>query len=158
MAAIGEKDRQKIELATAVMLLGILLIIHSQSGHHDTAAADHRYLSGDAQRRDVCDGSDLRAGHFRPDQLCSCTAIMAGAGTDYAVFLDQPLPRLSADGRGSPTSAVRNALTSVGKVITASAATVAVTFLAMIFTKLGVFSTVGMRWRSAIAVAFLARA
>ena len=50
---------------------------------------------------------------------------------------------------------MRNALESVGKVIAASAATVAVTFLGMVFTKLTVFSTVGVALAAAIAVGCL---
>ena len=52
--------------------------------------------------------------------------------------------------------AVKNALMSIGKVIAASAATVAVTFVVMVFAKLGVFSTVGPAISISIMVAFLA--
>jgi len=52
--------------------------------------------------------------------------------------------------------AVREALASVGKVITASAATVGVTFLGISFAKMGVFSTVGVSSAIGIFVAFLA--
>jgi putative drug exporter of the RND superfamily len=47
------------------------------------------------------------------------------------------------------------ALMSIGKVIAASAATVAVAFLAMVFTKLDVFSTVGPAISISVIVAFL---
>ena len=39
---------------------------------------------------------------------------------------------------------MRRALISIGKVITASAATVGITFLGISFAKMGVFSTVGV--------------
>jgi RND superfamily putative drug exporter len=52
--------------------------------------------------------------------------------------------------------AVAKALTAIGKVIAASAATVAVTFLGMSFTTLKVFSTVGPALAVSIAVTFLA--
>ena len=83
------------------------------------------------------------------------SAIMVGAGTDYAVFLISryhDYVRLGADS----DQAVKRALTSIGKVIAASAATVAVTFLAMIFTRLPVFSTVGPALAISIGVAFVA--
>ena len=56
----------------------------------------------------------------------------------------------------SSDDAVRHALTSVGKVITASAATIGITFLAISFARMGVFSTVGVSSAIGIAVAFLA--
>ena len=83
------------------------------------------------------------------------SAVMVGAGTDYAVFLISryhDYVRLGADS----DQAVKNALMSIGKVIAASAATVAVTFLAMVFASLDVFSTVGPAISIAIIVAFLA--
>ena len=67
------------------------------------------------------------------------SGMMSGAGTDYAVFLISRYHdylRLGADS----DQAVKRALTSIGKVIAASAATVAVTFLGMVFASLGVFS------------------
>ena len=45
---------------------------------------------------------------------------------------------------------------SIGKVITASAATVGITFLIMSFTEMGVFKTVGVSSAIGIGVAFLA--
>ncbi len=53
-------------------------------------------------------------------------------------------------------AAVQKALTSIGKVIGASAATVAVTFLGMIFTQLPAFTSVGPALAVSIAVAFFA--
>ena len=50
----------------------------------------------------------------------------------------------------------RRALISIGKVITASAATVGVTFLGISFAKMGVFSTVGVACAIGIGVAYLA--
>ncbi|HZQ32362.1 MAG TPA: MMPL family transporter, partial [Mycobacterium sp.] len=52
--------------------------------------------------------------------------------------------------------AVKRALISVGKVITASAATVGITFLGISFAKMGVFSTIGVSSAIGIGVAFLA--
>ena len=79
------------------------------------------------------------------------TAMLAGAGTDYAVFLISRYHDYLREGNHSD-DAIKNALNSVGKVITASAATVAVTFIGMVFTKLTVFYTVGVALAAAIAV------
>jgi RND superfamily putative drug exporter len=83
------------------------------------------------------------------------TAVMVGAGTDYAVFLISRYHDYVRHGADSD-QAVRSALMSIGKVITASAATVAVTFSAMVFTKLEVFSAVGPAISISIIVALLA--
>ena len=83
------------------------------------------------------------------------SGVMFGAGTDYAVFLISryhDYVRLGAES----DQAVKRALASIGKVIGASAATVAVTFLAMVFTTLPVFSTVGPALAIAVSVAFVA--
>ncbi|ETA91825.1 RND family transporter [Mycobacterium intracellulare] len=70
------------------------------------------------------------------------TAILLGAGTDYSVFLisryhEQRRQEVSAD------LAVINATATIGRVILASAATVAFAFLAMVFAKLSVFGALG---------------
>src|SRR5262249_32280156 len=50
----------------------------------------------------------------------------------------------------------RRALTSIGKVITASASTVGITFLLISFARMGVFETIGVSSAIGIGVAFLA--
>ncbi len=82
------------------------------------------------------------------------SAVMIGAGTDYAVFLISRYHDYVRHGQESD-QAVKNALMSIGKVIAASAATVAVTFLAMVFTKLEVFSAVGPAISISVIVSFL---
>jgi RND superfamily putative drug exporter len=81
-------------------------------------------------------------------------AVMIGAGTDYAVFLISRYHDYVRHGDHSDV-AVKKALMSIGKVIAASAATVAVTFLAMIFTKLEVFSSVGPAISVSVVVSLL---
>src|ERR1700684_2914045 len=83
------------------------------------------------------------------------SGVMFGAGTDYAVFLISRYHDFVRRGANSD-QAVKLALASIGKVIAASAATVAVTFLAMVFTTLPVFSTVGPALSIAVTVAFAA--
>jgi putative drug exporter of the RND superfamily len=86
--------------------------------------------------------------------LVLMTAVMVGAGTDYAVFLISRYHDYVRRGQDSD-QAVKMALMSIGKVIAASAATVSVAFLAMVFTKLEVFSAVGPAISICVIVAFL---
>ncbi len=84
------------------------------------------------------------------------TGMMVGAGTDYAVFLISRYHDYLRQGSESD-EAVTRSLTSIGKVIAASAATVAITFLGMIFVQLGILKTVGPVLGLSVAVAFLRR-
>lgn len=146
---IGERDRTRIEMATVVALLGILLMIYRNPltmllplvmiGVSLTAA------------QGAVAGLAVAGLSISNQTIVLLTAMLAGAGTDYAVFLISRYHDYLRQGCASDL-AVRNALGSVGKVITASAATVAVTFLGMVFTKLTVFSTVGVALATAIAV------
>ena len=87
--------------------------------------------------------------------LVFLTGMLAGAGTDYAVFLISRYHDFLRRGADSDQALV-NALGSIGKVIAASAATVGVTFLGMSFARLDLFATTGPALAIAIAVAFLA--
>lgn len=83
------------------------------------------------------------------------TAMIFGAGTDYAVFLISRYHEYTRSGADSDL-AVRKALSSIGEVIAGSAATVAVTFLGMVFTRLPAFTSIGPALAISIAIAFLA--
>ena len=83
------------------------------------------------------------------------TTMMAGAGIDYAVFLISRYHDYLRQGMDSDEAVVK-ALTSIGKVIAGSAATVSITFLGMVFTHLGSFRNVGPCLAISIALAFLA--
>jgi RND superfamily putative drug exporter len=149
---IGEKDILRIEVATVVALLGILLMIYRNPltmmlplitiGVSLVAAQGLVSVLGTL-------GLSISS-----QTIVLLTAIMAGAGTDYAVFLISRYHDYLRLG-DHPDDAVQNALGSVGKVIAASAATVAVTFLGMVFTKLTVFSTVGVALAIGICVGCL---
>ncbi len=83
------------------------------------------------------------------------TAILLGAGTDYTVFLisryhEQRRAQVPAD------QAVIHATASIGRVILASAATVAFAFLAMVFARLSVFAALGPACAVAVLFGFLA--
>ena len=150
---LGQRDMHVIEIAMALLVLGILFAIYRNVVTMLVPLATiglsmltaQGVLSGLAE-------VGLPTGF---QTLIFMTAVMVGAGTDYAVFLISryhDYVRLGADS----DQAVKNALMSIGKVIAASAATVAVTFLAMVFAKLAIFSTVGPAISIAVIVAFLA--
>ena len=83
------------------------------------------------------------------------TAILLGAGTDYTVFL---ISRYHEQRRAQVPAeqAVIHATASIGRVILASAATVAFAFLAMVFARLSVFAALGPACAVAVLFGFLA--
>ena len=150
----GAKDRLPIELAIAVLLLLILAIIYRNPATMMlpliTIGASLLTAQG------VVAAISLFTGMAISNQtIVFLSAMIAGAGTDYAVFLISRYHDYVRLGDDSDL-AVRRGLVSIGKVIVASAATVGVTFLGMGFAKLGVFSTVGVALAVGIGVAFLA--
>ena len=150
---IGEKDRIAIEIATVGMLFTILLIIYRNllTMLLPLLTIGVSLLAGQG----VVAGFGSMGLSVSAQTITFMTAMVAGAGTDYAVFM---ISRYHDFVRlGQPADqAVQSALSSIGKVIAASAATVAVTFLAMVFTELTVFSSVGIALAIAIAVGFSA--
>ena len=146
---IGDHDRVIIEVATIVGLLAILLMVYRNPLTMLLPLITIGVSLATAQGVVAALGT---IGLSVSNQtIVLLTAMLAGAGTDYAVFLISRYHDYLRAGDDSD-AAVRNALNSVGKVITASAATVAVTFLGMIFTKLTVFYTVGVALAAAIIV------
>ena len=153
LADIGERDLHVIEIATAVMVLAILLLVY----RNPVAMALPLLTIGislTAAQRIVAELATLGLGVSEPT-IVFMTAMMAGAGTDYAVFIISRYHDYLRRGVDSD-EAVRGALMSIGKVITASAATVAVTFLCMTFARLSMLSTSGPALAISISVAFLA--
>lgn len=153
LADASERDMHVIEIATAVMVLIVLLIIYRNpitmllplvtiaismvtARGIVTALAQHGMAVSD-------------------QSLVFMTAMMTGAGTDYAVFLISRYHDHLRQGAGSDQATVQ-ALASVGKVVAASAATVAVTFACMVFARLGMLSTIGPALAISIGVVFLA--
>ncbi|MBU3705119.1 MAG: RND family transporter [Mycobacterium sp.] len=146
---IGDRDRITIEVATVVALLSILLMVYRNALTMLLPLITIGVSLVAAQG--VVAGLGTLGLSVSNQTIVLMTAMLAGAGTDYAVFLISRYHDYLRAGDDSDT-AVRNALDSVGKVITASAATVAVTFIGMVFTKLTVFYTVGVALAAAIAV------
>ena len=153
LQAIGEEDVKVIEIGTIVSVLLILIIVYRNvvtmlvplSTIGVSVVGAQGLLSALSELGLV----------VNMQCIVFMSAVMIGAGTDYAVFL---ISRYHDYVRHGDTSdmAVKKGLMSIGKVIAASAATVAVTFLAMVFTKLEVFSAVGPAISVAIMVSLLA--
>lgn len=149
IVAIGDRDRITIETATIVALLAILLMVYRNPVTMALPLVTIGVSLAAAQG--VVAGLGTLGLSVSNQTIVLLTAMLAGAGTDYAVFLISRYHDYLRSGQQSD-AAVRDALNSVGKVIAASAATVAVTFIGMVFTKLTVFYTVGVALAAAIAV------
>lgn len=154
LTVAGEKDRMPIEIAIAVLVLLVLLVVYRNPVTMLLPLAGIGMSLVIAQAV-VAGLSQLTGLGVSNQAIILLSAMIFGAGTDYAVFLISRYHDYVRQGVDS-TDAVRNALASVGKVITASAATVGVTFLGISFAKMGVFSTVGVSSAIGILVAFLA--
>lgn len=154
LTVAGATDRLPIELAIGILLLLILAVIYRNPVTMMlpliTIGASLLTAQG------VVAAISLFTGMAISNQtIVFMSAMLAGAGTDYAVFLISRYHDYVRLGDDSDL-AVRRGLISIGRVIVASAATVGITFLGMGFAKLGVFSTIGVALAVGIAVAFLA--
>jgi RND superfamily putative drug exporter len=150
---IGERDRLHIEIATVLMLFLILLMIYRNL---ITMVIPLVSIGvGLAVAQGVISALAQVGLTISNQTIVFLTGMMAGTGTDYAVFVISRYHDYLRMGNSSD-QAVEKALGSIGKVIVASAATVAVTFLGMVFTKLGVFSTVGIALAVAVSIGCLA--
>jgi putative drug exporter of the RND superfamily len=150
---IGIRDMHVIETAVALMVLIVLFVIYRNPLTMMLPLITIVVSIGVAQSI-VAGVAELGLG-VSTQTITFMTAMMAGAGIDYAVFLISRYHdylRLGMDSK----QAVVTALTSIGKVITGSAATVSITFLGMVFTHLGAFRNVGPALAISIGVALLA--
>ncbi|MDT5336357.1 MAG: putative drug exporter of the superfamily, partial [Mycobacterium sp.] len=150
---LGLRDLRVIETATLVMVLLILLVVY----RNVVTILLPLITIGIAQAAatQVVAGLAQLGLAISQQTIVFMSAMMIGAGVDYAVFLISRYHEYLRQGLESD-EAVARALTAIGKVIAASAATVAITFLGMSFTTLKVFSTVGPALAVSIAVTFLA--
>jgi putative drug exporter of the RND superfamily len=154
LTVAGQRDRLPIEIAIGVLVLVVLLLVYRNpitmllplTGIGISLVIAQSVVAGVSQLTGL--GVSNQA-------IILLSAIIAGAGTDYAVFLISRYHDYVRRGEDSE-DAVRQALSSVGKVITASAATIGITFLGISFAKMGVFSTVGVSSAIGVGVAFLA--
>jgi RND superfamily putative drug exporter len=153
LTVAGEQDRMPIEIAIAVLVLLVLLLVYRNPVTMllPLAAIGASFVTAQAV---VAGVSDLFGVGVSNQSVILLSAIIAGAGTDYAVFLISRYHDYLRQG-SDVNDAVRRALASIGKVITASAATVGVTFLGISFADMGVFSTAGVACAIGVALAFL---
>ncbi len=154
LTVAGQHDRLPIEVAIAVLVLAVLLLVYRNPLTMllplVTIGSSVLIAQGVVAGYSQVSGSGVSN-----QSIVFLSAILAGAGTDYAVFLISryhDYVRAGAD----VDDAVRRAMISIGKVITASATTVGITFLAMGFTEMGVFQTIGVSAAIGVGVAFLA--
>ncbi len=155
LSEAGVRDRTSIELAIVTFLLVILLVIYRNPV---TMLLPLITIGASlVTTQAAVAGVSLLTGLAVSNQtIVLISAMVAGAGTDYAVFVISRYHDYVREGVPPGPESARNALASIGKVIAASAATVAITFLGMGFAKLGVFATVGVALAIGIGVAFLA--
>ena len=149
----GLHDMDNIEIATVVLVLLILLAVYRNliTMMLPLIAIGASLMTA----RGVVAGLSTVGLGVSNETVVLMTAMVAGAGTDYAVFLISRYHEHLRTGEDSGT-AVASALKSVGKVIVASGATVAITFLCMVFAKLGMLATVGPALAITVAIGVLA--
>jgi len=153
MSIVSARDMHMIEIATAIMVMVILLVIYRRP---ITALLPVITIAiSVASSQGVVSALTTVGLNVSAMTVALMTAMIVGAGTDYAVFLISRYHEYLRTGADSDV-AVQKALISIGKVIAASAATVAVTFCGMIFTRLPAFTSVGPALAVSIAVAFFA--
>ncbi len=154
LTVAGEGDRMPIEIAIGVLVLLVLLLVYRNPVTMllPLAAIGMSLVTAQAL---VAGVSELFGLGVSNQSVIFLSAMIAGAGTDYAVFLISRYHDYLRLGAGLD-DAVRRALISIGKVITASAATVGITFLGISFAKMGVFSTIGVACAIGVGVSYLA--
>ncbi|MEI7714632.1 MAG: RND family transporter [Mycobacterium sp.] len=154
LTVAGERDRIPIELAIAILVLIVLLVVYRSAVTLLLPLITIGVSLVIAQAA-VAGYSHVTGSGVSNQSIVFLSAILAGAGTDYAVFLISRYHDYLRSGTDSD-QAVRMALISIGKVITASATTVGITFLLISFARMGVFKTVGVSSAIGVGVAFLA--
>src|SRR6185437_9879486 len=154
LTVAGQQDRMPIELAIGVLVLIVLLIVY-RSAITMLLPLISIGLSLMIDQAMVAAYSAITGAGVSNQSIVFLSAIMAGAGTDYAVFLISRYHDYLRLGENHDV-ALRKALVSIGKVITASASTVGITFLVISFARMGVFQTVGIASAIGVGVAFLA--
>lgn len=150
---LNDRDMQPIEIATVVLVLGILMMVY-RNVVTMMAPLMTVGLSLMTARGVVAGLSTIGLG-VSNESVIMMTAIVAGAGTDYTVFL---ISRFQEELRTAVDSdaAVIAALGAIGKVLASSGATVAITFLCMAFAKLGLLSTIGPAPSISVGICVLA--
>jgi RND superfamily putative drug exporter len=154
LTVAGQQDRLPIEIAIAVLVLAVLLLVYRSAITMLLPLVTIGSSLVIAQAV-VAGYSQLTGSGVSNQSIVFLSAILAGAGTDYAVFLISRYHDYLRSGADFD-QAVKAAMISIGKVITASATTVGLTFLLLSFARMGVFKTVGVSSAIGIGVAYLA--
>jgi putative drug exporter of the RND superfamily len=152
LTLFGERDVHVVETATALMVLTILLLVYRNPLTMFLPLATIGISLVIAQQ--IIAGLAEVGLSISPQAIVLIGGMMLGAGTDYAVFFISRYHECLRRGSDSD-EAVVSALSSIGKVIAASAGTVAITFLGMSFARLGVFSSIGPALAITVAIGFL---
>ncbi len=151
---IGVRDQHVIEIATVVIVLAILILVYRNlvAMLLPMAMIGGALVVAQAVVAGLGDAGILSLG---PQTLMLMTAVLMGAGVDYAVFLFTRYHECIRSGQASDDAIVA-ALESIGKVIAGSMGTTALAFFGLSFTQLAVFSTVGPALSVTVFVGFLA--
>ena len=153
LSIVAARDMHMIEMVTALFVLIILLVVYRRPVTVLLLLITVGISVASAQG--VVSGLALLGLGVSTLTIVLMTAMIVGAGTDYAVFLISRYHEYIRSGMDSDL-AVQKALGSIGEVIAASAATVAVTFLGMVFTRMPAFTSIGPALAVSIVIAFLA--
>jgi RND superfamily putative drug exporter len=153
MSIVTARDMHITEIVTALFVLIILLVIYRRPVTVLLPLITIAISVMSAQG--VVSGLTQVGLGVSALTIALMTAMIFGAGTDYAVFLISRYHEYIRSGTDSDL-AVQRALSSIGEVIAGSAATVAVTFLGMVFTRLPAFTSIGPALAISIGIAFLA--
>ena len=150
---IGVHDQHLVEAATGLLVFSILLIVYRSLVAMLLPLVTIAASLVVAQQ--VVAALGLMGLGLGPQTIVLMTGMLMGAGTDYAIFLFSRYQELIRFGQDNDDALV-SALTSIGEVIAGSAGTVAITFLSLWFTELGVFATIGPALAVTVMTGFLA--
>ncbi|OBH30910.1 hypothetical protein A5692_18210 [Mycobacterium sp. E342] len=149
----GEHELLIISVATAALIALILLLVYRSVA---TALLPLLVIGASVA---VGRGVLAALGEFGVPvsqfTIAFMTAVLLGAGTDYSVFLISRYHEQRRHG-DNPEDAIIHACGSIGRVILASAATVALALASMVFAHLSVFQGVGPACAVAVLIGFLA--
>jgi RND superfamily putative drug exporter len=149
----AEKDLVLITLATVALIAMILLLVYRSIF---TALLPLLVIGLSlAVGRGVLSGLGELGMPVSQFTVAFMTVILLGAGVDYSVFLISRYHERLRQGV-HPSEAIIDATATIGRVIAASAMTVAFAFLSMVFGRLSVFATLGPACAVAILVGFIA--
>ncbi|AFM16467.1 putative RND superfamily drug exporter [Mycolicibacterium chubuense NBB4] len=151
--ATGERDAHIVSIATAAIIALILLLVYRSVF---TALLPLLVIGVSlVVARGILSGLGEAGVPVSQFTITFLVAILLGAGTDYSVFLISRYHEQRRQGIHAEEAIVA-ATGSIGRVIMASAATVALAFAAMVFARLSVFQGLGPACAVAVLIGFLA--